>query len=341
MELTFDGDPATTQTVRVTEDEQVERFELDPQPAKTVKFEITDWEPNGDRDIIGLENIALYAERSPDFLERVKPLLNIGTLVQYPMGEGGILLNQVKVMDREPLPINVQKKKAVVATLLQNLGAAFSGQRVVLPGEGLNYEPISMENHANLYITSDLGWPHNQYDLAHLPLDNTKFAGVPYDIRNFETSPLESAVTVGRWRDIQAPEKITGMQVNRTGDALFFLHTMFEHRQWRPNRGQNIPPVVWQYVVHYADGQTETVPVRYGEGAAHFVQSNPKGLKNAALAWAAPFPDDPENEAAIYAMQWNNPRPDVEIESIDLVQGEGSRHGAPVLLGITVANVID
>jgi len=341
MELTFDGDPATTQTVRVTENEQPQRFELDPQPAKTVKFEITDWELNGNRDIIGLESLALYAERSDGFLEGVKPLLNIGTLVQYPMGEGGILLNQVKVMDREPLPINVQKKKAIVATLLQNLGAAFSGQRVVLPGEGLNYEPVSMENHANLYITSDLGWPHNEYDLSHLPLDNPKFAGVTYDIRNFETSPLESAVTVGRWRDIQTPERITGMQVNRTGDALFFLHTMFEHRQWRPNRGQNTPPVVWQYIVHYADGQTETIPVRYNEGAAHFVQSDPKGLKNAALAWAAPFPDDPEYEATIYAMQWNNPRPDVEIESIDLVEREGSRHGAPVLLGITVADVID
>jgi hypothetical protein len=43
------------------------------------------------------------------------------------------------------------------------------------------------------------------------------------------------------------------------------------------------------------------------------------------------------NESAVaYAKQWNNPRPDVAIKSVDMVYG-ADRRGVPVLLAITAA----
>jgi hypothetical protein len=38
-----------------------------------------------------------------------------------------------------------------------------------------------------------------------------------------------------------------------------------------------------------------------------------------------------------YSKQWNNPRRDVEIKSIDLVYG-AQRRGVPVLLAVTAAS---
>ncbi|MFW6189254.1 MAG: hypothetical protein ACOC7T_02375, partial [Planctomycetota bacterium] len=344
IKLTFDGNPDSSIVLDVDDPDAPQEYDFEPRRAREVTFDLTAWDEVSDRDIIGLDNLWLYAERPRRFRRKVEPLLNIGTLVKYPMGRGGLILNQVKVMDSEPLPINAQKKKTIVSALLQNLGASFSGKRVLLPGEGLEYEPVSLEGYCNLYLTSEEGWPVGDRDLSHLPLDRQEFAGVVYNIRNFKTSPLESAIGLGRHRRFRGGNAVEGIEVNRTADALFFLHTMIEKRQWRPRRREDRePPVVLRYVVHYTDGETEEVPVRYNRGAADWRQEKPAGLKDAALAWSAPFPDAEDGErAAIYAMQWNNPRPEAEVRSIDVKLGEeGARYALPVVLGITTADVIE
>jgi hypothetical protein len=90
-------------------------------------------------------------------------------------------------------------------------------------------------------------------------------------------------------------------------------------------------------VVTYADGQTAEIPVRYGEGADHWISQQPAGLPNASVAWAAPFPGDTSgDQAVLYQLQWTNPRPDVEIRTVDLAYGpDGNRHGTPALIALT------
>jgi len=92
--------------------------------------------------------------------------------------------------------------------------------------------------------------------------------------------------------------------------------------------------------VHYADGQAETVPIRYESGAANWLMDEPQGLPEAALAWAArPAGQDEGPYAALFSFQWRNPRPDVAIESVDLKYDAeaGSRWGTPALLAVTAA----
>ena len=58
-------------------------------------------------------------------------------------------------------------------------------------------------------------------------------------------------------------------------------------------------------------------------------QQEPAGLKAAALAWAAPFPGDKSDEqAVVYQFAWTNPRPEVAIESIDMLYGPAGPHTA-------------
>jgi beta-galactosidase len=172
-----------------------------------------------------------------------------------------------------------------------------------------------------------------------MPRGENPFAGVTYRIPDFRTSPVPSCIILRG----KTPS-VLGLKVGQKADALFFLHTFEASRQalnWKPGRREldKAPPVVFQYVVRYADGKTEEVPVRCGEGVGHWLDKAPKALKSAAIGWSAPFAnDDSGDQAVVYSMQWNNPRPDAEIESLDIALGpDGPRWGAPALLAVTAA----
>ena len=94
---------------------------------------------------------------------------------------------------------------------------------------------------------------------------------------------------------------------------------------------------MFEYVVHYADGKTVEVPVKYGRGVGDWLQAKPQGLPEAAAAWAAPLTKDGGKNAVVYQMQWTNPRPETEIQSIDIRYDAkvGNQYGAPAVLAIT------
>ncbi len=348
IKLVFDGDESKAQVIELAdydkENNPRQDFELAPVEAGTITCVPLEWKEMSERAILGVDNLWIRVERPDDFHERVVPLLNIGALVKYPRGEGGIILNQLKVQERETVPVNADKKAAVFSTVMRNLNAVFAGRKVLLPGAGLTYHPISLEGRCNLYLTAERGWPDKERDFSHLPLDRQRFSGVLYEIRDFKTSPLENAIALkGMWGLPTAPEEVTGLAVGRTADALFFLHTFHRKAVWNPRRETDEPPTIFQYVVHYADGKTETVDVKYGRGAEYWRSESPTGLADATIAWTAPFPGDPANYAVLYQFQWNNPHPETTIESIDLRYDDevGGRYGAPILLGVTAAEVIE
>jgi beta-galactosidase len=131
------------------------------------------------------------------------------------------------------------------------------------------------------------------------------------------------------------PLEVTGIPVHRKADALFFLHTFDQYG--RPQRREGQDPVVFQYTVRYADGQAVVIPVRLGIEVGHWLSADPRGLKGAALAWAAAFANDDSGEqAAVYQMEWRNPRPDVEVSSVDVSYGAlGNRYGMPAVLALS------
>jgi hypothetical protein len=132
------------------------------------------------------------------------------------------------------------------------------------------------------------------------------------------------------------------VKVGAKADSLFFLHTFNQVRDWQAHAsGGAEPPAVFRYVIRYTDGQTADVPVRLGDGVGHWLSKAPVGLKNAAVAWAAPFPNDKSGEqAAVYQMQWQNSRPDAEIASVELAYDAkvGDQYGTPILLALTAAS---
>ena len=131
-------------------------------------------------------------------------------------------------------------------------------------------------------------------------------------------------------------DHVTGIPVGCKADALFFLQAA---RIDRPLNGEEIrhgtQPEIADYIVHYADGATEKVPILLGGTIDDYHQQTPNVLRDARVAWTKPYAGSTFSSVA-YSQQWNNPHPGITIASIDLVYGP-ERRGVPALLALTAA----
>jgi len=351
MNLYFDEDP-----VPVSADLRIDSVPQDipvaGRKAKKVTLEVAQWSERGNANIVVIDNLWLTVKRSDDYLKRVKPLLNIGGLMRYDEGRGGIVLNQLKLLEREVNPANTAKKQAIARTLLANLGAVFAGQKTVVAGSQLKYETVALPvERCTAYVTRDKqpAWWDGPADLGGLPVGEQIFAGVRFLLPTFTTSPVPTAYMLrGRGGTVKQG-KIEQLPIARKADALFLLHTFNDRgdlgrhlQQMRQKRGRGQDPgeypTVLTYRVHYADGQVSDVPVRWSRDIGNWLSKAPSGLPNAGVAWAGPAAADGQ-QPVVWIMQWTNPRPETEIATIDLIAGE-ERWGSAAVLGITAATQV-
>ena len=350
VKLVFDGNEADARlfTFAPYGNDGGGRQDIEIEPAvraSTVELRPVDLPAvSSDRAVTGIDNLWIKVRRDEARHARSVGLLNVGGLVKHPRGRGGILLNQILLKEHEEVPENGAKKRNILVTLLRNLGGVFAASRDIRPGAGLTYEPVSLEGEgiANLYLSGERGFPDKTDDLSRLPLGEQRMAGVLYRIRDFRTSPLESAVTLRGMPGVNAPEQVS-IPVGTKADALFFLHGLYPNQEWKPQRATDAPPSTWVYEIRYADGGSEVFAVAYGRHVAPYkAASEPTGLPDAALAWSATAPSGEGANLSVYSAQWTNPKPEAAIESVTLkYSDQGDRWGRPILLGITAATAAE
>ena len=339
VQLFFDGKPdsAATFATLPTNDPQV--FVIQPPlSGKILTLRLADWQKiPGKAQVTGLDNIRLKAKRPADFTQKVRPMLNIGGLMEYPRGSGGILLCNLLFKESETVPLNAVKKRTILATVLRNLQAPFSGGQSVIVGTNLAFQPVDISKQANQY-RDERGWfGDRNFTFKDLPTGRQTFAGVPFHIFAFATSPVPNAIMLGGDGIPNNPaQEVRGIPVGRKADALFFLHTarMDARRNDREIREKKRYEML-RYIVHYADGQSVTIPIYAETDIDDYRRKSPTPLPGAQIAWTRPYPGTDLNAVA-YTKQWDNPRPDVVIQSIDMVYGS-DRRGVPALLAITAA----
>jgi hypothetical protein len=355
LRLVFDGDETTEVELDLQPTGERQDFEFEGRPAERIYLELAEWDGSGSQDVVGVDNLWIHVERTDEFRDRVVPLLNIGGLVKYPVGPGGVLLNQLRTFGDESVPVNTEKKRTITAALLRNLGAVFGPGGEVAPeapeqpaqppaeqeaARVLRYDQIDLGNLCNsLLAGGENAWfrsPDGR-DMAHFPRGENRFLGVPFTVRDFTTSPLPSCIILGgRTAAGDLDRQVTGIPVGQHADALFFLHTCNRYADANP---QEDPfPAAFRYTIHYEDDGTAVLPVRLGLEVDHWVQTSPRELRRAMLAWTSPFPGDESGEkATVYWTRWDNPKPDVPVVSIDLSYGRyGDRFAMPALLAVTV-----
>ncbi|HAV61165.1 MAG TPA: hypothetical protein DCY13_02230, partial [Verrucomicrobiales bacterium] len=124
------------------------------------------------------------------------------------------------------------------------------------------------------------------------------------------------------------PGAVRGIAIDRPCEALHFLHGA----GWGSTEPEGT--AVGRYVVHYADGIEETIPLHVGTDLLEWFQQGPQPL--ADLAGAKTI-DMGRNGAGIpvrlFLRSWRNPRPTVPIASVDF---ESAGTGvAPFLVALT------
>jgi beta-galactosidase len=312
----------------------VQRFDFESRAAEIVEMTIADWERSGGKNVVGIDNIALHAERSDAFYERVHPLLTVGVLNRYAVGEGGFVLNQIALPESERNPDNTVKKRSLLKSLLVNLHAAFGDEQMTASASDLvGYRPIVFGgDQVNLFLTREQGWPDPERDLGKLPLGDTRLGRVPYTIFENPLAPGEANLAgLGSRGDF---EGATGIEVPVSGkaDGLFFLHG-FLHEQGVENASDD-PPVVLRYVIGYADGSEAVFPIHLGEEIGSWLSTEPADLSAAKLAWRAESTQG--QHTVLYQTFWNNPHPGRVIETIELrITEAGERLGMAVVAAIT------
>lgn len=187
-------------------------------------------------------------------------------------------------------------------------------------GEGL----LDLSGHYNgaLDETWQAGGLANNH-LGHLPRGLQVFGGVSFDVRGVVQL---SGMQAEQGLRVRFPKAVEGIEVNRRADRLYFLHAC----AWPSPVGTQ----VGMYVIHYANGQQQQVPINYGKDVLDWWLNEGTDEFAVDVAWKGANSASPGGpELGIFKTTWNNPRPEQEIESIDY--RSAMTDSAPFLLGIT------
>jgi len=267
------------------------------------------------------------------------PTLDVATaltspafLVKIPVGKGTILFDTL-AWDKA-LGSESERVARIVASLSANLGAQVRIRRDETP---FDYFQVDLAPYANLGFHDKVaddgvgGWTdQGQNDMRFFLINHSGKGGGRDDGMEVEAETFPAMVTLldrpfkipdprqnhgkslislrGEMHGVKLPSKVEGVKVGAKADRLWMLQAA----GWTPPRADM---EVGRYVVHYADGSTVTIPVRFNLEVSDWW--NPQPLSNAKVAWTGR--NLVQSPIGFYLMEWRNPSPDKVISTIDVV----------------------
>jgi len=200
----------------------------------------------------------------------------------------------------------------------------------------------------SLFYNSTLYWTVTRHAEQKVAQEVERTTGVEFDVR--------AQVKLGGRGPLKyglppKPQSATNIPVNRRFARMHFLHGMVF--------GDPDGTKIGAYTVHYADGQSQEVPIIYGEDMRAVEASSslrPRkspdpelgraenkrlGAKEevqpprSQVAWTGGNPSGARTQRVrFYLMTWQNPRPEQEVRSLDFASS--MKDSAPFLIAVTV-----
>jgi hypothetical protein len=172
------------------------------------------------------------------------------------------------------------------------------------------------------------GLPSGANHLAALPRGLQRFGGEDFDVRGV----IQLSGTQAEFAGAAFPDSVTGIKIGQKCKRLHMLHAT----GWGTEDGT----LVGKYVLHFAGGSQATLNIAYGVDARDWwdTSSESKEAKSATIAWSG---SNPATEAAngslrLFKRTYDNPKPELAIESIDFVSAQSE--SAPFLVALTLEN---
>jgi len=155
-------------------------------------------------------------------------------------------------------------------------------------------------------------------NLADLPAGVNVFNGSTFRVDGL--IQLQGAVMKREHRKF--PEQIDGIPVGLKCSALHFL----QGTGWSGTDGAQVAA----YIIHFKDGTQTEFPVLYGTDVRDWNYYPDDKYKATNAAWSS---QQHSVYFRLYASTWHNPKPDLEVKSVDFVSLVTGC--APFCLGIT------
>jgi WD40 repeat protein/serine/threonine protein kinase/tetratricopeptide (TPR) repeat protein len=182
---------------------------------------------------------------------------------------------------------------------------------------------VDLSLHYNAALDDD--WHGRQWvgnNLATLPVGARRFGGVDFDVRGI----IQLASRLLDPHSPGYPLAVTNIVIARHCQRLEFLHAT----GWGGFVSNGVH--VASYVVHYADGGIEEIPLRNGEDFLEWQGHRAKPeLKNALVVWRGV--SGRKSPVQLFKKSWRNPRPDAPIATLDFVSTRTD--AAPFLVALT------
>jgi hypothetical protein len=182
-------------------------------------------------------------------------------------------------------------------------------------------------------------------DLQHLQGGEHSMAGVTFFIEPDDSTSAPTVLGLNGFGSEVTTRVIRGIPIGEQADSLAFLHAWHERLALRsqPKGDPEQAPVLFEYIVHYADGSEEKIPVVWGLDIDHWQGSSLEDLPDAKLAWHQPVfgkvgGSDRTENIRLYLFEWENPQPASEIESVDMVSVAPFEYGAPATFAISTGH---
>lgn len=169
-------------------------------------------------------------------------------------------------------------------------------------------------------------------DLASLPTGIQTLGGIRFDIRGvIQLRPRETGYAwVDRFWKAAFPERVNGIRVQQKFRLLHLLHGTVAYEL----DGVAIGSLVW----HYADGFTRESEIIYGRDLRDWWTSGDAKSETdvATVAWTGTnaHAEEQGSMVRLYRRTYENPRPEMEVTSIDYVSK--LTRAAPFLIALTV-----
>ncbi len=176
------------------------------------------------------------------------------------------------------------------------------------------------------------GWlDQGRNDFREMPLGRITAAGIPFHVIDPAKNENRGCLVLRGSARPSFPAAIRGIKVGERISRLFFLHTS----------GWSNDAEAGRYVIHYADGTQAEFLLQGGRNIGDWWQC--RQLPEAKVGFTRK--NAVGGEVGFFVAEWNNPKPEVQIESIDFlsaIRGDAggvdwvkSEAAVPVLAAIT------
>jgi len=192
---------------------------------------------------------------------------------------------------------------------------------------------IDLQPKANQLLRESLSDNYPEAHLAELPFDEQKLGTAVYKIG-------PGCVCLGSTLKADKPAKVE-IPVKRKLTKLYMLHATQYGGAPDPHPTHvKDGTLIGQYMVQYSDGSGEGIEIVYGEDVRDWWNwDKSKDTKRGKVAWTGTNPSAKmfENDVRLYESTWNNPKPELEVESI-VYSSRMDTPGAPFCVAITAVS---